>query len=73
MKSGHLAMGLAREDITAVLPLYLFKEHWNIAKRKTQPILGLMCTLDVMGFTSEQQFVVPFLVLIKATEKLINQ
>lgn len=52
-KGAQLAMGLSRENITGVLPLYLFSEHWNIAKRKVQPILGFMCTLDVMGFTSE--------------------
>jgi hypothetical protein len=30
----QLAMGVAREDITAVMPLFLFSSHWNIAKRK---------------------------------------
>jgi len=53
-----------------VLPLYLFQEHWNVAKRKIQPILGLMCTLDIMGYTSEQFFTVPFTVLMKAASKL---
>ena len=52
-QSGKLAMGLAREEITGVLPLYLFKEHWNIAKRSIQPVFGFMSTLDVMGYTSE--------------------
>ena len=50
---GHLAMGLGRENITGIMPLYLFQEHWNIAKRKVQPVYGFMCTLDVMGYTSE--------------------
>jgi hypothetical protein len=48
------------------MPLYLFSEHWNIAKRKVQPVYGLMCTLDVMGYSSEQFFTVPYLVLLKA-------
>jgi hypothetical protein len=48
---GNLAMGLGREKITGVLPLYLFKEHWDIARRKAGPIFGFMCTLDVMGYS----------------------
>jgi hypothetical protein len=31
---GQLAIGLGREPISGVFPLYLFKEHWEIAKRK---------------------------------------
>jgi hypothetical protein len=49
---GKLAMGLGRENITGVMPLYLFEEHWGIARRKMPPILGFMCTLDVMGYAS---------------------
>ena len=45
-----LAEGVGREKVTGVLPLYLFKEHWEIAKRKSPPIYGFMCTLDVMGY-----------------------
>ena len=48
---GNLAEGLGREKISAVLPLYLFKEHWEIGRRKSGPLLGLMCTLDVMGYS----------------------
>ena len=66
---GHLATGLAREKITGVLPLYLFKEHWEIARRKAGPIFGFMCTLDVMGYSLTQLQVVPFLVLQKAIEE----
>jgi hypothetical protein len=65
-----LALGLGRENITGVLPLYLFNEHWRIASKKIQPILGLMCTLDIMGYTSEQFFTIPFTVLMKAAAKL---
>lgn len=28
-----------------------------------------MCTLDIMGYSSEQQFTVPFLVWMKAEQK----
>lgn len=63
-----LAMGVARETVTGVLPLYLFPEHWSIARRRSPPLLGLMCTLDIMGFQPSQQFAIPFKVLQKATE-----
>ena len=33
-KQGELALGAGRESISGVLPLFLFKEHWEIAKRK---------------------------------------
>ena len=64
--AGALAMGLGRENITAVLPLYLFPEHWEIARRRAPPLYGLMCTLDIMGYASNQQFIIPFKVLLKA-------
>lgn len=47
---GQLAMGLARESISAVMPLYFFDEHWEIAKRKGAPLFGHMCTLDILGY-----------------------
>jgi len=50
--AGSLAEGLGRENISGVLPLYLFKEHWEIARKKCPPVFGFMCTLDVMGFAS---------------------
>jgi hypothetical protein len=64
-----LAMGIGRENITGVMPLYLFKEHWEIARRKAPPIYGFLCTLDIMGYASSQYFTIPFLVLMKAIEK----
>ena len=62
-------MGVGRENITGVMPLYLFKEHWEIARRKAPPIYGFLCTLDIMGYASSQYFTVPFLVLLKAIDK----
>ena len=49
---GKLAEGVGRENITGVLPLFCFKEHWEIARRKAPSIYGFMCTLDVMGYAS---------------------
>ena len=31
---GVLAVGAGREELSGILPLYLFNEHWEIAKRK---------------------------------------
>jgi len=36
-----------------VLPLYLFDEHWEVAKRKIMPIFGIMATSNPLGFTDE--------------------
>lgn len=38
----NILVGVGRENITGALPLYLFKEHFNVAKKKIQQILGLM-------------------------------
>ena len=69
-QEGKLAMGVGRENITAVIPLYLFKEHWEIARRKAPPIYGFVCTLDIMGYASSQYFTIPFMVLLKVMEKV---
>ena len=66
---GQLVVGVGRESITGVLPLYLFEEHWEVARRKNPPIFGQMCTLDVMGYVDSQLFTVPYLVLCKSLEK----
>ena len=47
-----LAIGMSRENISGVMPLYLFKEHWEMARRKIQSVFGFMCTLDPMGYAS---------------------
>ena len=33
-EEGKLAVGAGRENISGVIPLYLFREHWELAKRK---------------------------------------
>lgn len=47
-----LAIGAGRESISGILPLYLFKEHWDVARRKIQPVYGFMCTLDPLGYAA---------------------
>ena len=49
----QLMLGLGNESITGILPLHLFDQHWWIAKRKVAPVLGFMCTLDVMGYSMD--------------------
>jgi len=66
---GKLALGIGREEISGVFPLFLFKEHWEIAKRKIQPLLGFMCTLDPLGYASGQYFTIPYLVLLQALQE----
>ena len=51
-----------------MLPLFLFKEHWQVARRKLGPIFGFMCTNDIMGYVTSMQNILPFLVLSKALE-----
>ncbi len=68
-EGASLAQGVGREAINAVMPLWLSKEHWEIARRKAPPIYGFICTLDIMGYASSQYFTIPFLVLLKAIEK----
>jgi hypothetical protein len=63
---GGLAQGLGRENVNAVIPLYLFKEHWDISRKRAPPIYGYMCTLDIMGYAASQQFLVPFKILLRA-------
>jgi len=47
---GALALGLGREQVSGVLPLALFKEHWELAQKKGPPVFGFMCTLDTLGY-----------------------
>ena len=68
-----LAVGAGRENISGLMPLYLFAEHWELAKRKVQPLYGFMCTLDPLGYTSQQFYTIPFLVLAKAISKQIEE
>ncbi|KAG0038524.1 hypothetical protein BGZ82_011727 [Podila clonocystis] len=66
--NASIAPGLAHENITAVMPIYINKEHWEVAKLRMKPILGYVVTLDATGYTYSQSTTVPFLVLAKAIE-----
>jgi hypothetical protein len=56
--------------VTGIMPLFLFNEHWEIAKRNIPSIFGFMCTLDIMGYADDQFYVIPFTVLFKCYEKV---
>ena len=71
-EEGKLAIGAGREDISGLMPLYLFREHWDISKRKIQPLFGFMCTLEPLGYASNQFYTIPYLVLVKAIKKSIE-
>jgi len=72
-EAGKLAVGAGREELTGLLPLYLFPEHWELAKRKVQSLFGFMCTLEPLGYTSGQFFTIPYLVLLKAVVQNIDK
>ena len=65
-KGGKLAVSAGGQALTGLMPLFLFNEHWELAKRKAQALYGFMCTLEPLGYTSAQFFTIPFLVLAKA-------
>lgn len=71
--AGSLIKGVGAENINGILPLYLFEEHWKVAKIKMKPVLGYMCTLDVTGYTASQVTIVPFLVMYKALQNLMER
>lgn len=61
--------GLAREDITGIMPLYIDEDHWKVAKLKMKPVMGWTTCLDVLGYSYSQIKTVPFLVLAKVMEE----
>ncbi len=63
---GQLVAGQSREPISGCLPLYINQQHWAVARHRIKPLLGWMCTLNVLGYSGSQLLAVPFLVLAKA-------
>ena len=68
---GKLAIEAGLENISGLLPLYLFKEHWELAMLKSQPLFGFMCSFEPSEFTFSQFYTIPFQVLMKVLEKSI--
>ena len=69
-EEGKLAEGVGRESVSGVLPLFLFPEHWSVARRNCPKVFGLMATADVMGFAQSQFYTIPFLVLARLADLL---
>jgi hypothetical protein len=65
---GKILPGVARENITGMLPLYYHPQHWKIAKHQMKPILGWMVTLDPLGYDATQYTSIPYLVMCKASQ-----
>jgi hypothetical protein len=64
--SGMVLQGTSREEINAIIPLFLFKEHGKFAMIWMKLLFGLMTTLDPFGYTYEQVLTIPFLAYSKA-------
>ncbi|KAJ3450159.1 hypothetical protein M0812_06326 [Anaeramoeba flamelloides] len=67
---GEIVKGQSREPITGILPLFICKENWNVARHKIRPVFGFMTTLNVLGYSYSQIASIPFLLLNKAAESL---
>lgn len=61
-----MIVGANRENITGCIPLFLFKEHFKLARIHQEKIFGFLCALDPLGFEPKQLYVIPFLVLHRA-------
>ena len=69
---GSIVKGVGSENITAVLPIYICKEHWDIASLLMKPILGWDITLDPVGYSYFQKKVVPFMLLTHAMKTKVE-
>lgn len=50
--------------------MYLFPEHWSIAKIRAQPIYGLISSLDYKKSSQKQEFLMQYKVLMKTLEQV---
>ncbi|KAL4438124.1 hypothetical protein ABPG74_016903 [Tetrahymena malaccensis] len=59
-QQGNIVQGMMREVINAAMPLYIHKEHWNMAKLWLEPILGILFKLFIVSklfeINSQKQF-----------------
>ncbi|EAR84223.1 von willebrand factor type A domain protein (macronuclear) [Tetrahymena thermophila SB210] len=71
-QQGNIVQGMMREVINAAMPLYIHKEHWNMAKLWLEPILGWVVTLDPLGYHHAQKRTIPFMLLNHTIRQLIE-
>lgn len=65
-------VGGGRERITAVMPLYICQEHWQVARKRLRWCLGYLATADKLGYTFQQIVTVPFLVLARCIQQWLE-
>jgi hypothetical protein len=70
--SAFVIKGEGNNEISAVFPLYINDTHWKMAKVHMRQILGLITTLDPLGYQRKQIDTVPFIILNKAKRNLYD-
>jgi len=68
----HKMVGDRFGKINCIFPLYLFKEHWKIAKHWMKPILSYIMTKKIDQYKKEYSYTFPFKILEKALEDYIK-
>ena len=64
--------GEGNNEISGILPLYINETHWQMSKIYMPQVLGLITTLDPLGYQYQQIMTVPFLILQKAKYNLVH-
>ena len=65
-ETNEVCLKYCQKEINGVIPLYLCDAHWQIAKRKIKPAYALTCSLDLLGYSEDQYFTLPYLVFAAA-------
>ena len=69
-RNNMIIYGKNKEEINAVMPLYVCDEHWFYAKRWLRILSGLITTTDPVEYSHDQYNIFPFLVFTKVYEML---
>jgi uncharacterized protein with von Willebrand factor type A (vWA) domain len=69
---GKILGGVARENITGALPIFICDEHWKIARHLIKPVIGWVITLDPLGYNYDQLRVLPFLLMMNAALGMLD-
>ena len=64
--AASLVKGLPDEIITGIMPLYINKDNWKIARLRMPPLLGWTVAQDVLAYEIRQLIILPFSILAKA-------
>ena len=66
--SKSLAKVLPNEIVNGIIPIYICKEHWLVAKLKMAPLNAWTDTHDILAISKHHPIRIPFLVLIRALD-----